>query len=134
MAEIRIHYEIRLSDGSTFDSSRARGEPMTIDGDNPPFPEAVANKVRNITAGEKLTIELTSDKAYGPRDDELIFELEKTKLPDDFKPEIGGMVTIGLEGEELLTTLIEDREETVILDANHPLAGQDLVFIIEGQS
>lgn len=132
MAIIQIHYEIQLVDGTLVDSSRAYGEPVTIDTDIPPFPLAIADQIRSLQVGQDpLTITLKCEQAYGQREDELIFEVEKSKLPENFDAKLGAVLSFGVDGDELIVTVLDIEEDKIKLDGNHPLAGLDLTFIIE---
>ena len=123
---VRVHYTLKLQDGTIFDTSENR-EPMEITlGENqviPGFEEAIFG----MKPGESKTITIPADQAYGQRDENLVFEIGKDELPPDIMPEAGMMLQTG----QGIITIIEVTETMVKLDANNPLAGKDLTFNIE---
>lgn len=128
---VRIHYTGRLSDGTEFDSSRERdpleftlGEGQVIEG----FEQVVAG----MEPGETRVAELTPDDAYGDRQDQLMVDIERNKLPDDLEPYVGQMLEVqDGEGRPLVVQVTDVGDEAVTLDANHPLAGKELTFEVE---
>src|SRR5699024_2562290 len=88
--------------------------------------------VKGMQVGEKKTVEIAVDDAYGQKSTEMIFEFPKTQFPDDMTPEVGQQLMMSNgSGQSFPVTITEVKEESVLLDANHPLAGQDLIFNIE---
>lgn len=128
---VKIHYTGMLEDGSVFDSSEGRdpleftlGSGQVIAG----FDDAVAG----MKVGEKKNVTIPVDKAYGPRNEELVIAAPREHVPEDINPEIGQRLQMGApNGEVVLVTVVEVTEEHVKLDANPPLAGKDLTFDIE---
>jgi len=128
--KVKIHYTGKLDDGTVFDSSEGKepieftlGEHKVIKG----FEEGVIG----MKPGDKKTIDIPSEKAYGPRNEQLIQEVPKTMFKD-FTPEIGqqiGMMT--QQGQPLQAKVLEVGDEKVKLDLNHPLAGKNLHFDVE---
>ncbi len=128
---VRVHYTGRLDDGSVFDSSRGR-EPIefTIGGGQviPGFEQAVVG----MNPGEEKTVRIPSDEAYGPYRDEMVLTVQRDQFPPDIDPQVGQALQVQQSnGESLIVTVSEVSETAVKLDANHPLAGQDLTFDIE---
>ncbi len=129
--KVKIHYTGTLDDGTTFDSSEGRepleftlGSGQVIVG----FDEAVAG----MRVGEKKDVKIPVEKAYGPRNEEMVIEAPRQHIPADIHPEIGQKLQMGgPNGEVVLVTVVEVTESHVKLDANPPLAGQDLNFKIE---
>ena len=81
---------------------------------------------------EKKTITIPMEEAYGEIRKELFQELGKDQLPDEITPEVGmGLVARGEDGRERQLRVAEVRDTTIVIDANHPLAGQDLIFDLE---
>jgi FKBP-type peptidyl-prolyl cis-trans isomerase SlpA len=81
---------------------------------------------------EKKTINMTKDEAYGEVNETLIQEVKKTDLPQDMEPKVGmGLVSKSPEGQEINLMVVEVKEETIVIDGNHPLAGRDLIFDLE---
>ena len=128
---VKIHYKGTLENGDVFDSSEGRdpleftiGSGQVITG----FDEAVTG----MNVGEKKSVKIPVEKAYGPRNEELVLEAPKEHVPPDLKPEIGQRLEMGgPNGELLLVTVVEITDTHITLDANPPLAGLDLNFDIE---
>jgi FKBP-type peptidyl-prolyl cis-trans isomerase 2 len=97
---------------------------------------AHAGKLENIfeTMGqeEKKTLNIAAEDAYGPRDEEAVIEFPAENVPDDMKLEPGMQLTLRNQyGQPVPVVIIEVREEVILMDANHMLAGQELVFDVE---
>jgi peptidylprolyl isomerase len=127
---VKVHYTGRLANGTTFDTSMQRepleftlGEGQLIPG----FEEAVLG----MTPGESKTATIPADQAYGPYHSERIMEVERHHLPPDLHPELGQRLQLTRpDGTSLTVMVTAVTEEQVTLDANHPLAGKDLIFDI----
>ncbi|MGB7063260.1 MAG: peptidylprolyl isomerase [Candidatus Zixiibacteriota bacterium] len=129
--KVKVHYTGRLEDGTVFDTSAERGPyEFTIGGTRivPGFVEAVIG----MKPGESKTVEIPAKKAYGPHRKDMIALIERSKLPAHLNPEIGQRLRIDqADGQKIPVTVVEVSASTVTLDANHPLAGKDLIFDIE---
>ncbi len=128
---VKIHYTGKLDDGTVFDSSVNR-EPLefTLSGGQviPGFDQAVVG----MSPGETKTQKIPMDQAYGPYREEMVVELSREQMPPDMQPEIGQQLQIQQpDGQSVPVMVTEVTDETVTLDANHPLAGEDLTFEIE---
>jgi len=128
---IKVHYAGRLADGTPFDSSLG-GEPLELilgKGDViPGFDQALIG----MAVGEKKTVIVPAEQAYGPHIKELVMELPRKDLPGDLDFSIGRQLEVTQEeGESFLVEITAVSETTVTLDANHPLAGKDLTFDVE---
>ncbi|MEX0929065.1 MAG: peptidylprolyl isomerase [Balneolales bacterium] len=128
---VKVHYTGKLADGSEFDSS-ANKDPMEFKiGEGkliPGFEQAVVG----MSVGEKNTFTIPSNEAYGERRDDMNVNVEKEKLPEDLSPELGQQLQIQQQDGKAIPVVIADISDThVTLDANHPLAGEDLTFEIE---
>ncbi len=127
---VHIHYTGRLEDGTVFDTSQDRdplefklGEGRVIPG----FEDAV----EGMAPGDSKTARIPSTRAYGPRKDELVLSVPKEQIPEGIEPEVGQQLEMQTaEGQRVPVRIVEVQEEAVQLDANHPLAGQDLTFDI----
>jgi len=128
---VRIHYSGKLTDGTLFDSSTG-GDPLKFQiGENTIIPK-LEESVVGMSIGDKATIDIAATEAYGPREDEAIQSVERSMIPDEVDLTVGGQLqATAPDGKQLILTVLEVSEETVKLDGNHPLAGQDLVFDIE---
>ena len=128
---VKIHYIGKLADGTVFDTSSNKDPLQFTVGCGqviPGFDEAVIG----MAVGETKTAEIPCDKGYGPRNDNLILVVDKKQVPPELKPEVGQRLEVGSSSGELLAvTVIEVSEENLTLDANPPLAGEDLTFDIE---
>ena len=128
---VKIHYTGKLTDGTVFDSSEGR-EPLEFKiGEKNIIPELEASVV-GMSIGDKATVEITAENAYGPRVDEAIQTVERSVIPPEVELTVGGQLqATAPNGQDLVFVVTEMNDETVTLDGNHPLAGQDLVFDIE---
>ena len=127
---VRVHYTGRLADGTIFDTSMER-EPFefTLGGGEliPGFEQAVLG----MTTGESRTATILADQAYGPHRAERVIDVERHHLPSDLQPELGQRLQMTRPDGTTVTVVVTTMTETqVTLDANHPLAGQDLIFDI----
>jgi peptidylprolyl isomerase len=128
---VKIHYTGRLQDGTVFDSSNDR-EPLQFNIGSgqviPGFEEAVTG----MKIGEKKTALIPFDKAYGKRDPSMVMVVDRKHVPAEIDPEVGQRLQIGSpSGELIAVTVIEVNVENITLDANPPLAGEDLTFDLE---
>jgi FKBP-type peptidyl-prolyl cis-trans isomerase 2 len=127
---VRVHYTGTLSDGTTFDSSDGR-DPLefTIGSGQviPGFDIAVAD----LEVGDTATVNIAAADAYGERSDEGMQTFPRDAFPPDAAPEVGWAVELSSpDGERVPATVAEVTDESITLDFNHPLAGQDLTFEI----
>jgi peptidylprolyl isomerase len=128
---VHVHYTGRLSDDSVFDSSEGR-DPLTFQLGKGQVVPGFDKAVSGMAMGEKKTVTLSADEAYGPRLDQLVYTAPRENLPPGFDPKTGEVV--GLEskdGRQMEAMVVHADDETIRMDANHPLAGQDLTFDIE---
>jgi peptidylprolyl isomerase len=129
--KVKVHYHGRLVDGTTFDSSNGH-EPLEFEVGSGVVIKGFDEGVTGMAVGDKKTISIPVDEAYGPRQEEMVIEFPITNFPPDIKPEVGMTLQMhGENGEELPVVITAISEESVTLDANHPLAGQELVFDLE---
>lgn len=128
---VKVHYSGRLNDGTTFDSSAGR-DPLEFKVGNGDVIKGFDEGVTGMAVGEKKTVHILADEAYGQKDDDRIVEFPKTNFPPDLVPEVGMQLNMtNGSGQVIPVVIIEVNDESVVLDANHPLAGQDLTFDIE---
>jgi FKBP-type peptidyl-prolyl cis-trans isomerase 2 len=130
--KVKVHYTGRLGDDNVFDSSRER-EPLEFQLGNgqliPGFEEAVIG----MNAGETKTFKIQANEAYGEHREELVQQVPRQQFPSDMEVKVGQRFQINQqEGEQpLVVTVTEVSDTSVTIDANHPLAGEDLTFDIE---
>jgi FKBP-type peptidyl-prolyl cis-trans isomerase 2 len=129
--KVQVHYHGRLVDGTTFDSSAGR-QPLEFEVGSGMVIKGFDEGVTGMSIGDKKTISISPDEAYGPRQEEMVIEFPITNFPPDIKPEVGMTLNMHSEnGQEIPVVITAITEEAVTLDANHPLAGQTLVFDLE---
>lgn len=129
--KIKVHYHGKLTNGDTFDSSEGRA-PLEFEVGSGMVIKGFDDGVTGMTVGDKKTINIPFNEAYGPRNPDMIIDMPKDRFPADMQLEEGMplMMSDG-SGQNFQVTVVEIKPEAVILDANHPLAGQDLVFDLE---
>ena len=128
---VTVHYTGTFNDGTQFDSSRNR-EPLSFKVGSGQVIEGFDKAVVGMTQGETKTFTLKPEDGYGVKNEEAIQEVEKINFPDGFNAEMGQTVTgQNQNGQNFNATIIAIQEDTVTLDFNHPLAGEDLTFEIE---
>jgi peptidylprolyl isomerase len=125
---VRFHYTGSLADGTVFDSSVER-DPLQVTLGAGQIIPGVDQALTGMAPGDEQKVTVAADEAYGPHRDELIHEVERERLSPEMKVGVGDRLegTDG-SGRRLQLTVVEVNEEAVKLDANHPLAGQDLTF------
>jgi len=128
---VRIHYTGTLSDGSVFDSSEGR-DPLEFTLGSGQVIAGFDTGVDGMAVGEKKTIEIPSDQAYGPVHEEARQEVPRSQIPAEIPLEVGLQLQMqSPTGQVVPVTVISISEEVVMLDANHALAGKDLTFALE---
>lgn len=128
---VKIHYTGKLEDETVFDSSINREPLQFIVGEGKIIP-GVEQSVIGMKPGESKTVKVSPDQAYGPHRPELVEEIEREKLPDYLKIESGKMLQIKQpSGQTISVQITNVTESKVTFDANHPLAGKDLIFDIQ---
>lgn len=129
--KVRVHYHGKLSSGSTFDSSEGRS-PLEFEVGSGQVIPGFDNALIDMSVGEKKTVLIPVHEAYGESSSQNVFEFPLENFPSDIKPEIGMELHMNDEaGNSFPVVIKEITEKAVTLDANHPLAGQDLTFDIE---
>ncbi|VXD16179.1 peptidylprolyl isomerase [Marinoscillum sp. 108] len=128
---VKVHYTGKLTSGQVFDSSLER-DPLQFTVGGGQMIKGFDEAVNGMAISEKKTVTIPSAEAYGDRNDELIQKVPRTELPADMKPEAGQtLVATNDNGQQTHVIVQEVTEEAITIDANHPLAGQDLIFEIE---
>lgn len=129
--KVKIHYTGRLADGTVFDSSSGR-EPLEFLLGGGMVIKGFDTGVMGMTVGERKTIEIPADQAYGQSNPEMFIRVPKTAVPPDMTLAVGLDLVIpqpGGGGIPVVVAEITDAE--IVLDANHRLAGKDLIFDLE---
>jgi peptidylprolyl isomerase len=128
---VKVHYHGRLTDGTTFDSSSGR-EPLEFQVGSGQVIKGFDDGVTGMGIGEKKTIQIPVQEAYGEKDENMVVEFPKSNFPPDLKPEVGMQLNMtNGSGQVIPVVVVGIGDDSVTLDANHPLAGQDLIFDIE---
>ena len=128
---VKVHYTGTLDDGTVFDSSEGR-DPLefTLGQGNiiPGFEKAVLG----MEKGQSDKVTIVAEEAYGPYQEEMIFQVGSSEVPEELDPKVGEQLQVRqADGSTVVVTVKEVDEEGITLDANHPLAGKDLTFEIE---
>jgi FKBP-type peptidyl-prolyl cis-trans isomerase 2 len=128
---VRVHYTGKLATGEIFDSSLER-EPLEVQLGQGSLIPGFEKGLIDMVVAEKKTINIPKEEAYGEVEKELFQEIGKEQLPAEITPEIGmGLVATGEDGSERQLRITEVRDNSIVIDANHPLAGHDLIFDLE---
>ncbi len=128
--KVRVHYKGTLSDGVMFDSSEGR-DPLEFTIGSGQIIPGFENGVIGMQVDESKTLNIPAAEAYGQPKAELILEVPKSQLPPEINPEIGlQLMSQTPDGNQTPLLVTEVKEDTIIVDANHPLAGKDLTFEI----
>lgn len=127
---VTVNYVGSFTDGEVFDSSYDR-EPITFVIGQENLIAGFENSLLGKSKGDKYKVEIVADDAYGEHLEELVIKLPKAELPEDIIPEEGIMLQINTDDGDMEVQIVEVTDDLVTLDANHPLAGEDLIFDIE---
>lgn len=128
---VKVHYSGRLTDGTLFDSSEGK-DPLEFTLGAGQMIRGFDTGVLGMALGEKKTLEIAAEDAYGMRDEEAVIEFPAGNIPPHMTLEPGMQVTLtDQEGQPVPVIVVEVKEDMIIMDANHMLAGQDLVFDVE---
>ena len=129
---VLVHYKGTLPDGQLFDSSEGR-EPLSFELGSGMVIKGFDDGVTGMEIGDKKTVHIPNADAYGPINEEMIIDFPRNQIPDDVPLVVGETLNMHQEGNGQVMQVVirEVTDEHVILDANHPLAGQDLIFELE---
>lgn len=132
--KVKVHYKGTLSNGEVFDSSEGK-EPLEFTLGTGQVIPGFENAVLGMKVEESKTINIPAAEAYGEPREELIQQVPKAQLPPEIKPEVGmQLMSQTPDGQQIPLVVTEVTEETITVDANHPLAGKDLTFELTLQS
>ena len=128
---VKIHYTGKLDDGTEFDSSAGR-DPLEFELGSGQVIAGFDKAVEGMAIGESKSVTIPPEDAYGPRQDQMVQDVPKSALPNELTPTEGmALQTRDQEGKTIRLTVTAVNEETITVDANHPLAGKTLTFDIE---
>ena len=128
---VKVHYTGKLATGEQFDSSAGR-EPLEFTVGAGQMIKGFDAAMSGMTIGEKKTINIAPEDAYGPRSEEAIIQFPRENVPADMQLELGMTLTLSNQmGQPFPVVVVEIKDDVIVLDANHFLAGQELIFDIE---
>ena len=127
-AVVTIDYTLKNDDGEVLDSSKENGELSYLHG-HQGIVEGLEEALEGKTEGDKVEASLDPEKAYGDRDERLLFDVGRDRMPDDVDLEVGmQFLAQGQDGSQRPVTVAAIGDDKVTLDGNHPLAGERLHF------
>ncbi|MDD3433442.1 MAG: peptidylprolyl isomerase [Tepidiphilus sp.] len=128
---VQVHYTGKFDDGSVFDSSAGR-EPLEFTVGSGQVIPGFEQAVEGMAVGQTKTVTIPAAEAYGDRVAEAVLQVPREQLPPDLEPEVGQrLVMQSRDGRQIPIVVVEVTEDSITIDANHPLAGRDLTFEIE---
>ena len=119
-----------MDDGQEFDSSRGL-DPLTFTLGAGSVIQGFDDAITGMSVGDEKRVTIPASEAYGPRRDELTLRLPRTELPSDLELEEGSQLRMEQGDQSIVVTVREVGDDTVTLDANHPLAGESLTFDLQ---
>jgi peptidylprolyl isomerase len=127
---VRVHYTGTLENGEQFDSSRGT-DPLTFTLGEGAVIQGFDDAVDGMAVGESKRVTIPAAEAYGDRRDELTLRVPRSELPTDLELEVGSQLRMEQGADSVIVTVRDVDEGSVMLDANHPLAGEALIFDLE---
>ena len=128
---VKVHYTGTLEDGTEFDTS-VQGSPLEFTLGGGQVIPGFALAVLGMAANESKTVTISADQAYGPHRTEMVLVVERDKFPPNITPAVGQELEVRQPDDRRVRVVVTQiSEQEVTLDANHPLAGKDLIFEIE---
>jgi FKBP-type peptidyl-prolyl cis-trans isomerase 2 len=128
---VQVHYRGYLDTGEEFDSSYSRGEPLSFEVGAGQMISGFDAAVVGMAVGDTKTIHLTPEEAYGYPDADLIRPFPREEFGNESEPQPGDEYIFSSGGSQFPVVVVSVNETTVVIDANHSLAGQNLNFDIE---
>ena len=130
-SKVKVHYTGKLNDGTVFDTSKER-EPLEFTVGQGQVIPGFEDAVKGMETGDCKNVTLDCEQAYGQRRQDMILDVPKDKFPAEIPAKEGQQLMLRHpEGQEFPAFIVEIKDEVITLDANHPLAGEDLNFEIE---
>ncbi len=128
---VKVHYTGKLTTGEEFDSSAGR-EPLEFTVGAGQMIKGFDAAIPGMAIGDKKTINIPAAEGYGERSEEAVIPFPKENVPADMKLEPGMQLTLSNQmGQPVPVVVLEVKDDVIMLDANHFLAGKELVFDIE---
>lgn len=130
--KVKVHYTGTLTDGTQFDSSAGR-EPLEFELGSGMVIPGFDLGVTGMTIGDKKSIHIPTAEAYGTVNEDMLIKFDRAQVPADMELEVGASLNMHQDGTGQVVQVVvrEITPEYILLDANHPLAGQDLIFELE---
>lgn len=128
--KVRVHYTGTLDDGEVFDSSRGR-DPIEFEIGSGQVIAGFDDAVSGLAPGEERRVTIPAERAYGPHREDNVITVDREQIPDGMSPTVGQQLQMTRGEQQFRVTVTGVTDETVELDANHPLAGRDLTFEVE---
>ncbi len=129
--KVAFHYTGTLTDGSVFDSSDGR-EPLSFTMGEGQIIPGLEAAVEGLKAGDEKTVTVPAAQAYGDRDPNAMQQIPRDQIPDHIPTEPGTQLQMQAPNGQAIPVMVAEVSDThVTLDANHPLAGQDLTFAVK---
>jgi FKBP-type peptidyl-prolyl cis-trans isomerase SlpA len=129
--KVKVHYTGKLDNGQVFDTSENREPLEFVLGEGKLIP-GFENAVEGMELNETRTAKIPVEEAYGERRADLLQEVPKSMLPPDLEPKVGmQLATKQQDGQQMVVHVAEIKDESIVIDANHPLAGENLNFEIK---
>ena len=130
-SKVKILLEGKLEDGTVFDKTEKDRPIEFIVGEGRMLPE-IENAVKGMKTGEKKSIKLKPEDAFGPRRDDLVKDIPRHAITLDKEPKVGATLLVkSPEGRTFSATIVKVEKETLRIDFNHPLAGKNVIINIE---
>ncbi|MEO6328824.1 MAG: peptidylprolyl isomerase [Ginsengibacter sp.] len=129
--KVKVHYTGKLTNGEQFDSSTGRA-PLEFTVGGGQMIKGFDDAMPGMSIGEKKTVNISPEEAYGPKNEEAVIEFPRKNVPADMPLEVGMQLELRNEDGQPFPVVVADiKEDIIVLDANHSLAGKELVFDIE---
>lgn len=130
-SNVKVHYTGKLTDGTVFDSSEGR-EPLAFTIGAGMMIPGFEKGVMDMAINEEKTINILPEDAYGEVREDMVAEVPKSQLPADMKVEAGmDLMSQTPDGQQMVVKVVEVKDDAIVVDANHALAGKELIFDIK---
>lgn len=128
---VKVNYTLRIHDDQVVESSQGTA-PLEFTMGGKKMTPGFEKGVIGMEPGESKSLHIPSADAYGPRDERLVFEFDRSRAPESFDPTIGQQLQMHRpDGKAFMVTVVSKTEKGYTMDANHPLAGKDLIIDLE---
>ncbi len=129
--KVKIHFTVKTDNGEIVESSASASPPEFTIGEGKALP-GLEKGLIGMKSGESKTINVPVNEAYGPREERKVFEFGRDRMPEGFDPHVGQVIQMhAVDGTTFMVTVVGITENGCKMDANHPLAGKDLIYDVE---